>query len=543
MKVFMRVALAMFALCLFVVSQAVAAPRSYVVLPFQINAPAGYAYLGQAIPQMFSSRLYWKEHFEPISVNATSKAPASEQAVAAEQATLGADYAVWGSVTIIGDDASLDVRVRDAEGKVWPYADNTRVNELIPALQKAADSVNASVFGRASAPAAASPTRVNQMNSNIVVNQTDAQQQVYLNPQFRYEATNSVDSRLRSQTLPFVGLGILVQDFNNDGKNEIIILEEDAVFAYAWENGRLTPKTEYRKPRRLENMNINAIDMDKDGSPEIVVTAVDEGTGEPESYILSYDGAQFTPVLTRIPYFLNVVEVAPSYMPTLLGQKTDQPRLFKPGVYEMAKNGDELITLNRLDLPKGANVFNVVWLPSSDMDGDKLVVLSESEALQVYTLSGARLAETDETYSGSSRGLTIEPNMPGLGKDTLLLKSEYYLPMRMLPVNLDKDNRWELLVNKPISTASQFFERYRFFPQGEIHALYWDGLGLGLQWKTQRIKGSVADFAVADIDNDGIRDLVLCVNTHPGAIGTKSRKTMLLAYPLDIAAVENEPAQ
>lgn len=538
MKVLMRTALAVFALLLLAAPSTYAAPRSYVVLPFQINGPAGFKYLERAIPQMFTSRLYWKDHFQPVAADAAANAavPGSEAGVAKAQSALNADYAIWGSITIVGDDCSLDVRVRDAKGKVWPKSSRAKVNDLIAGLQQAADGISAEVFGRASAQTAdAAPKRVNQMNADLVVNETSQNQQVYLNPQFRYQGNAAGDSRLRSQTLPFSALGMLVEDVDGDGKTEIIMLDNKAVYAYRWQEGRLVPAGEYRTANYLECLNINAIDMNRDGKLEIVISAVDEQSNEPESFILNYNGKEFTEVIKKSDYFLNVVKLAPDYMPVLLGQKTDQPRLFKPGVYEMAKNGDKLMTMKRLSLPEGANVFNIVWLPGSSKEGDKLITLTDTEHLRVHTAAGGRLAETDETYSGTAKGIFIEPNMPGLGRDKLLLKSQYYIPMRMLAVNFDKDENWELLVNRPISTASQFFERYRFFPQGEIHALYWDGVGLSLQWKTRRVKGSIADFAIADVDNNGVQDLVLCVNTHPGALGVEARKTMVIAYPLDLS--------
>ena len=39
--------------------------KTFTVLPFTVNGPAGYKYLEQSIPQMFSSRLYWKGQLEP----------------------------------------------------------------------------------------------------------------------------------------------------------------------------------------------------------------------------------------------------------------------------------------------------------------------------------------------------------------------------------------------------------------------------------------------------------------------------------------------
>lgn len=78
--------------------------------------------------------------------------------------------------------------------------------------------------------------------------------------------------------------------------------------------------------------------------------------------------------------------------------------------------------------------------------------------------------------------------MPGMGKDNILIPSKYFVPLRMIPSDLEQDGSWELLVNKPISVSAQFFENYRFFPEGEIESLYWDGVGLGLQWKTRRTR-------------------------------------------------------
>ncbi|MFW6323858.1 MAG: VCBS repeat-containing protein, partial [Desulfovibrionales bacterium] len=114
----------------------------------------------------------------------------------------------------------------------------------------------------------------------------------------------------------------------------------------------------------------------------------------------------------------------------------------------------------------------------------------------------------------------------------------YYLPLRLVTANLNNDEQYELLVNKNISLASQFFGRYRSFPQGEIHSLYWDGVGLNLLWKTRRIKGTVVDYGIADVNNDGQRDLYVCIDSYPGASGFRTIRTFLEIYPLDAKKID-----
>ena len=78
--------------------------------------------------------------------------------------------------------------------------------------------------------------------------------------------------------------------------------------------------------------------------------------------------------------------------------------------------------------------------------------------------------------------------------------------------------------------------------RGEVHALFWDGVGLGLKWKTRRIRGSVAAVDLADFNNDGILDLVVGLNTSPD-LGVGSRQCIVTAYPLDVSQMNpNAPA-
>ncbi len=534
-----------FVLCTMLIfaAQALAADiSSYAVLPFKVNGPSGFTYLEKAIPSMLTSRLYWQDHVQPVSDAAIAKAGAvtgSESASRALSAT-GADYVVWGDVTIVEQEASMDVRVQGKNGKTWRKTTKAQINDLISALQNIATSINAEVFGRGG-QAADGVTMVNQMNPSFMHNET-TQRQVYLNPQFRYQGSDG--TRLRSQTLPYAAIGMVVADVNGDGKNEIVVASDKRIYVYQWDNGRLMPLGEYRISPRLTPMLLRSLDMDRDNIEEIVLATYDEENTEPYAFILSFKGNKFTELVERAPYYINVVRTMPDFMPTLVGQKGDPNRIFsRAGVYEMAKQGNSLIPLKKLALPKGANALNFVYLPgTAGKETDKIVVLTDEENLRVFSPNGSQLSQTDEQFSGSAIGIAEQTHMPGMGKNDVLIPSNYFIPLKMIPNDLERDGTWELMVNKPISVSAQFFENYRFFPEGEIHNLYWDGVGLSLQWKTRRIKGSVVDLDIADPNNDGTRDLVVCLNTHPGALGLQNRKTIIVIYPLDLSLTDPKTA-
>jgi len=547
MKRVFRAGVGLFALMLLLAGQAFAAQKvTYIVLPFSVQGPQGFAYLEKSIPQMITSRIYWKDRVEPARELSPGARPVDSESEAEKlRAQYKADYVIWGSVTIVGDDASLDVRVRDKTGKVWPQTREAKAPQLITAIGAVSDAINRDVFNRATSASnrssgsggSAGAGRVNQMNPDIVVNE-NSPKEVYLNPQFRYAGSSQEDeSRLRSQALNFPAIGMEVVDADGDGKNEIFLLDDHTVRAFRFEkNNQLKQIGEHRFSLNSQCLNIRSVPRPS-GKAWLVVTVIDQG-GVPQSCVLTFDGASFKEEMKNIKHYLNVVKMPPDYLPKIIGQEASPPRLFRPNsLTEMIPQGGTLVPGGRLNLPPEANVFNFTWLPSSrgERDGQKLIVLTPSETLRVYNAKFSRLAETSESYSGASTGMEIDPSMPGLGRDDVTLPSVFYIPMRMVPYDLERDGNWELIVNRPISTASKIFDRYRYFPQSEIHSLFWDGLGLSLQWKTRRIKGSMVDYTIADANNSGIPSLVVCVNTHPGAIGASSRRAMVLLYPLDIS--------
>ncbi|MGX9365490.1 FG-GAP-like repeat-containing protein [Desulfoplanes sp. PS50] len=532
----LRLTLILFCLLSFSPQALAEEARTFAVAPFGVHGPQTYSYLQQGIPSMLQTRLTWPGHFSPVSSDVVKEQIPSPvtglDAAAKGLAGLQADYLVYGSVTIMGKECSLDVQLMNKEGTTTPFASQTTIDQLIPSLETTAKQINGDVFKRPEEKPAQQTNTVNQMNPNLVINQATSGQEVYLNPNIKYQATSMDNGRWRSQSLNFVSQGMVIGDADNDGVNEIFIIGDHFVHAYVHENNRLMAVATYEGPISTQNININLLDTNRDGLSEIIVSSICDK--EPRSFILNYNQGSFTEIATRIPLFLNVIRTPPDFMPTLLGQKQGVTRIFKPGVHEVIKMSGEYSLGRRLDLPDQSNVFSVAFLPEN---GDyKIIRCNSHDHLEVYSSENNLQAATSESYASSSLGLEISEGLPGLPvpEKAGIPKNYYFVPSRLLPINLDKDDRFELLVGHNISVASQFFNAYRSFAQGEIHTLFWDGIGLNLAWKTRRIKGSIIDYAIADTDNDGNEELVICILTHPGATGLGNKRTMLLSYPLEL---------
>jgi TolB-like protein len=511
-------------------------PLTYGVLPFEVHGADTYKHLSKGIQSMLISRLSREGQFVPVDKakvgSAGQLAPASVQKASEIIESLGAEYLIWGSVTILGSEASLDIQVMERGSAPWAQSGTAPVEQLIPALESSAASILAKIFPSTQAPTSATGTMVKQVNPGLVMNETKQDQQFYLNPEFRYGGSTETPGQFRSQSLPFSSLGMIAGDADNDGKNEVFILEERRVRAYVFENGKLRDLDTYELPHTYFCLNINMLDIDRDGYKEIIVTALQDNT--PRSFMLNLKDGKLKPVAERIDLYLSVIRTPPDFLPTLIGQKQGWERLLQSPVHEVDRIGGSFKLGRRLSLPTDANVFNFTYLPQKE--GYKIALADKKDRVRIYSTAGDLQFVTMEEYAGSGIGLETDDTMPGLRKSKSNDGNEsfYYIPLRMIPLDLDKDGSTDLIVNRNISLAGRFFGRYRSFPQGEIHNLNWDGIGLNTVWKTRRIKGTVEDYGIADINNDGQPDLYILVNTHPGMTGMANIKTLILGYTLDL---------
>ncbi|MBQ4076388.1 MAG: VCBS repeat-containing protein [Mailhella sp.] len=535
---------------LFLLMQAPAMAASYVVAPFKVSGSQGYSYLGQAVPSMLTSRLFLQGQFEPSARQDAAlkeKAPAGKDAAASLAKKYGADYVVWGNITVMGDQASLDVSALSPSGKLWTKASTSPVNALIGGLQNVADSINIEVFGRkdvAPASAASGAKGAASPNSAFMMNETHGNVSTsgtYLNSSLRYQGSVDAVSQLRSQMLKYECFGFDVADVDGDGKNEVLMLSEDDLYLYRWQDGnKLQQIAKYRVPASMRPILTRAY-RSSDGSRYVILTGHNENDRCATSQVLQFEGGKFKVVVRSVDLYLNVVTLPPLYAPTLVAQASDKGTLVSGRVYEARISGSRVVRGGKVpNLPKKANLFGFAWLPGNDGKGDHVVCVTDSGSLATYNQKDQPLAMTSEMFCSGSVYVTGDRSIGGLSShedDDIL----HFVPIRMVAVDLDKDGKYELIASKPVTAAGQLFSNYRTYPQSEVHAMLWDGMGLNLLWKTRRIKGTLADLSIVDIDNNGVLDLAVCVNAHAGIDSGVQTRSAIYVYPLNTALVNAKP--
>ena len=525
--------------------------KSFAVLPFSYNGPDKYKYFPSAFQASLNSDLEWVGHVEPAGDSAVEGlgTPSGKGAAINAMRSANIDYLITGTITILNKEATLSMSAVGVDGASWDKKGQMPIDEITPWLDEQSKAIMGDVFHRPGYGASEEVAKQKDLedrvstptNSAFLMAAGNQGQGATLNPQFRYEGGSQSIGRWRSQTLRFSSTSMVIADGDGDGQKEVFILHKTGLSAYRYKDGKLdhldtislTPNTTYI---RLEMADIN-----KDKVPELIVASYQTyyrsellaPEGYPKSHILSFKSGKFEFLLKGYGKFLGVLRMPPSFMPVMVMQRKGTRHLFDKKIREAFLINGSIETGQRIAAPEFGNIYNMAYLP--DEFAYRYAVLDDERRLKMYSQTMERLSSSDQDkYNSSGIGIDASDRMDGMGPGASdIIFTTYNIPFRMIPAPLGAKKQYQLLVNKDLSVAAEVFERFTYYSQGEIHALAWDGVGMNLAWKTRRIKGQVSDIALADLNNDGKKQLVVLLNTFPGGMGFTKRKTIVLAYDLN----------
>ncbi|BCR03048.1 hypothetical protein DESUT3_01170 [Desulfuromonas versatilis] len=315
-------------------------------------------------------------------------------------------------------------------------------------------------------------------------------------------------------------VGVEAADLDGDGQLEIA-----TAFPHRIEIGR-NSGGQYQSIAQVDlgfaqkAISLDGVDLDQDGRSELYVTA--SGGGNLASLVVGHQGGAYRVAKSGISMYFRAVTL-PGEGRVLLGQRMGPGKNdFYGSVFRVVNAGGEPGEGAAVDLPSKANLFG--FLPMPPAGGKKILAhLTERDRLQVLTTVGDLLWEGEERFGGSEA--FIERPDPTLRSETLINTRNVFPQVRIEP-----GPQGEILV--PANEGSRLFGQSRQYKKSRLVAMAWDGHTLREAWHTQPQEGYMADFRLADYDNDGKLEVLTGVVFSREGISSKGR-SVLIGYELN----------
>ncbi len=311
-------------------------------------------------------------------------------------------------------------------------------------------------------------------------------------------------------------VGIAVADFDGDGQLETAVAMEDHLQILRMTEGKLlaVENVDFASPVHL--LSLDSFDTNADGKSELYLSAnVDTVLS---SQVVEFNQGRYQNIINRIPWFFRVANL-PHEGLTLLGQtigEVEEPLVKQP--FRINRSAEKLQRGSDLSLPTKLNLFNFVEFNGAD-NHTKYAYLSNDDILHVSTAEELSIWKSSEPFGGSDVFF-----YPAAATSNELIQP-VYIPQRLTTLP-----NGEILV--PQNDGPRIFTRYRDFDESRIVAHKWNGSALQESWRTSSQNGYLADFTVADADNDGKDELVMVVKFKHKNLLQKGSSSVVI-YELD----------
>ncbi|HET58471.1 MAG TPA: hypothetical protein ENN35_08535 [Deltaproteobacteria bacterium] len=550
----------------FIFRPAIAAEQKKLgVLPFTIHSSENLDYVRNGVWDMLISRLSSGEEIsvaDKETMAAAFEKTEGKDLVASDAyeigKKLGLDYVVWGSITKIGNSVSLDGKLLDVESYTTPVGifEQTRgMDDVIPKIGDFARKISAHARGEklVDEPETVSPPVVKQPSDQREEQAREASPKTgealdvlqssrgtltsVVNPSF-IMTPEILDRRgfTMSPRYPKKFKGMDIGDVDDDGKNEIVIIDRTNIYIYRLEGGGFILKVTLAGKSYDNHISVDVADINENGIPEIIVTNMRRD--HLYSFVVEYDGDSFKHIAEDVRRFLRVIDTADG--PCLLGQELGMNAAFENPIHEMVWDGEELRDGRRMPIPEGLSVFGTTLASLDGGRTERVIALDEYDRLNVYQKTSKPLEQihafgagqellwrSDDAYGGTDNLIEYTPQPSVLEESHDAHLENAYANVRILTYDIRGDGKNEVILVKNRSPVGRLLQNVKLFNRSEIYGFEWDGMGLLENWKTKEIQGYVTDYQFKDLDNDGRKQIVL-------ALVLPTSQSVIVAYDLNL---------
>ncbi len=536
------------------------------VLPFSTHSAENIDYLKDGIGNMLSSRIAVPGKINVTTQNAVlqeMKKTKSRDLNLADVYNIGknlkSDYVVWGSITKIGSSISIDGKLVDINANksdVNIFAQSQNIDDVMPKINDFSQKIVNHILGttQAAPVISSSPTGDDKTASRPLPPGTSREAQIIagmrtnkrgtMTSAINTEYINSPEPINRrgfwlSQQIPTQFVGMDIGDVNNDGSNEIVVIDSHNIYIYKKGNNELMLLEKIAGKSHLQYIAVDVADINRNGVPEIIVTSLNNKTLD--SFVLEYNDGKYERIASGIRFFLRVIDT-PSGIPLLLGQNYGTDKPFDTQIYEIVWKNGKYVNDQKMKIPVGLSIYGLTIADVGTGGGEKVLALDELDYLCIFEKTNKHITRMftmgfsenkdliwrSEDYYGGSNNI-ISSTAKKRPEDEY--EGRYYANLRILTFDTNNDGKREIIIVKNISSTKRLFKHFNLFTGSEIYNLEWDGLGMIENWRTKKINGYVTDYSFKDVDNDGQPEIVLALVLSTGA--SLQNRSVIVVYELE----------
>ena len=510
--------------------------KTVAVFPFEMNSSQDLGFLQNGLFSMLSSRLSDAGKVDVLDRETIDKALAGAKASGLVKgsfnegsardlgAQMGVDYILFGSLTHYGESISLDASMVDVSGQKDTLAffeQSNSMGDVIPLVNSFAGDINMKVFNRNidnklyARPQEQNPTLGGLQYTGGVGR--------YGGGMMGMQANQGFTTHFKMED---VIRAMATGDLNKDGRLQVVTATDSALQIYHLEGSLLTEEISLDYPSYLRIIGLDVADINGNGYPEIFVTAMTINRETLSSFVVEYNGSSYTTLQDSLSYYFRVMD-SEDENPVLYAQdKGRGPYAGK--IYIMSPANDTYLEEKSIRVPRGTSVLALARGPVREGEGDEFLSINQHHRLVLINDAGSNEWESTEKYGKTNNYWITGPQ----GADMSFQEREYFNPrIKFHPVGEDQKAKVFLITNDELGGGT--IGRIKRFKEGHVEIMSWNGIALAPIFQTVPLQGWVSDFDIADIDNDGIEELVISVVTRSKiALLAKDKTSNIISYKL-----------
>ena len=411
---------------------------------------------------------------------------------------LGADYAVFGSITAVGSTYSLDLSLLGSKEGLPParFSKVVAEDQFIPEFSNVANQVRAVIEGReiqAPKPGEKAAALPEPRTTKGIFSKVEEEEQAPGTPQkgLSFKPTSEYQELKPTYTIP-VSMEVMAfdsGDLDGDGMVELAVLGRESFVIYQRHGERFVLKDTLKPSFGEKFLKVSVGDGDGNGKAEIYVVGLSGLRAR--TTVVEWAGDFHR--LYRTTGHLQAIRNPAGGNPLLLFQNSTAANFFSGDIYAMGYGSGEALTrTDQLPTLRGVQFYT---LTRYDLDGDgnhEWMGLRDDERLYVWDQNGRVLWKANETIGGTNNALHIgEVRSPGGDPPRVPLNS------RLLIADIDGDANNEILVTKNIPIV-RHMEGLKIYTKSHLVVFRVEGAGLAPAWTTRQI-----DYCLVDIQAQG----------------------------------------